>query len=217
MDIADIKRWQWVLIGIIAGLGLGWVWSGMEPSEGGGNRSAKWISSANLGRKYQDQPLIQNIIIQPVTNDYGGKKVQPVSFRLLQIGQKSKKIYYVPSQFIAMVPYKPIINAPASMSAQFTLSDYLANLQRRDSNVRYSYGWWLEKPATIGLWTLGAVAIIGGFWPTFLNLIVGAGLGGAPRKRRRKIISTDSVITASLKKHRPPKWLAMPSISGSTT
>lgn len=186
MDIADIKRWQWIIIGIVAGLGLGWVWSGMEPSESGGRQISQMDFERDVARKYENQPMIRNIVIQPATTDYAGKMVQPVSFQRMQIGQKSKKIYYVPAQFIAMVPYKPMMNAPASMTAKFTLSDYLANIQKRNDSVRYAYGWWKEKPATIAIWTIGSVAVIGGVWPTFLSLIVGAGLGGSREKKKKE-------------------------------
>jgi len=186
MDIADIKRWQWILIGIIAGLGLGWVWSGMEPAENGGRQVSQVDFERDVMRKYENQPLVKNVVIQPVTTDYAGKKVQPVSFQRMQIGQKTKKIYYVPAQFIATVPYKPMMNAPASMTAQFTLADYLANLQKRDGAVSYAYGWWKEKTATIAIWTIATVAVIGGIWPTFLNLIVGAGLGGSREKKKKE-------------------------------
>jgi len=96
MEISDIKRWQWILIGIIAGLGLGWVWSGMDPGDTSGRQVSQVDFENDLLRQYQNQPLIKDIVIQPTTTDYSNKQVQPVSFRHLKIGQNSKKVYYVP-------------------------------------------------------------------------------------------------------------------------
>ncbi|CAN5689225.1 hypothetical protein BH09PLA1_BH09PLA1_33170 [soil metagenome] len=186
MDIADIKRWQWILIGLIAGLGLGYVWSGMEPGDGGGQQISQLDFERDVTRKYKDQPLIRNIVIQPATTDYAGKKVQPVSFRRMQIGQKSGKIYFVPAQFVAMIPYKPMMNAPPSMTSQFMLTDYLANLKRRNDAISYGYGWWQEKPATIAIWAVGMVFAVGIVWPTLLNMMVGAGMRPPKEKKAKK-------------------------------
>ena len=187
MEIADIKRWQWILIGLIAGLGLGWVWSGLDPSDSSGRQVSQDDFERDVARQYEKQPLIKDVVIQPVTTDYAGKKVQPVTFKKMQIGQKTKKVYYVPAQFIATVPYTPRFNAPATMSPQFKLSDYLAHVKRNNASVSYAYGWWQEKPATIAIWTLGAVALIGGVWPTFINLLV----GNAPRVKKVKAKKED--------------------------
>ena len=189
MEISDIKRWQWILIGIIAGLGLGWVWSGMDPGDTSGRQVSQVDFENDLLRQYQNQPLIKDIVIQPTTTDYSNKQVQPVSFRHLKIGQNSKKVYYVPAQYVASVPYKPLRGGGgATPAANFTLKDYLNNINKqRNGAVHFAYGWWQEKPATIAIWTLGTAVVIGGIWPTFVNLLVGAG----PRERKVKAKKED--------------------------
>jgi len=187
MGIEDVKRWQWILVGLLIGFGMGWVWSGTEAGTSG-----RLISQFNFERELTGvepntrKPLIVDIVIGPVTTDYQNKSVQPVSLKRLQQGARSGKIIYTDAEFIASVPYKPTFNGAGVGGANYTVKDYLEGVAKRNPAVKYRYGWYEERPAAIAMWTIGATVIIGGIWPTLLNMMVGAGLGGVREKKAKE-------------------------------
>ena len=60
---------------------------------------------------------------------------------------------------------------------KYTVLDYLQQGAPGDKPATYRFGWWVKPRATLAISIFTAVALIGGLWPTVLNLLVGAGFG----------------------------------------
>ena len=176
------------VIGIIAGLGLGWVWSSGETGETGGVNFSQFEFQCDLSRTYPKtgEALIRKVVIQPPTVDYRGKNVQPVSYEHMQPNGKTGQVYWQKGQFISPIPYKPNFNTslmPKDVKGNPTVKDYLTGVTKKYNKVTCGYGWGCEGPMTMRF-TAGATLVIGGIWPTALSLIVGAGFG--PKREAKK-------------------------------
>ena len=88
--------------------------------------------------------------------------------------------------FVAEIPFVPPGQRPQGVAPNFTVADQLKEVQKRNPQLAYKTGWWTTRPATFAIWTMGSVLVIGGLWPTLLNVIVGAGYGH-PRRAGRKL------------------------------
>src|SRR5207244_2481957 len=86
------------------------------------------------------------------------------------------KYKYKPVHFAAEIPFK-VVNLVKPKSDIYSIRDYLAEVKERFPDVQYRYAWWTQPKAQFGLWMGGAVLLIGGVWPSLVNLMIGAGLG----------------------------------------
>jgi hypothetical protein len=65
MQIEDLRRWHWVVAGIIVGLVLGYVWTGIEPSSVRNTSLPEFMRDVSRVDPQTKQPLIQGIVIHP--------------------------------------------------------------------------------------------------------------------------------------------------------
>lgn len=63
------------------------------------------------------------------------------------------------------------------LDTHYTLLDYLRSAAARDPAISYQYGWWAGRNAVLTIGALSGLIIIGGIWPTVLNVMLGAGFG----------------------------------------
>jgi len=182
MGIDEIKRWQWIVIGLIVGLCLGFAWTSGEPNYDG-RLSGQLEFERDLLRKHPktSEPLVRNIVIHPTELDFQNKTVQVVTFQRLYEGAKTHKTYYQPQHFVAQVPYVQMMSNQSYPSVGDSLK---AVAQQTKAPVSFRYSWESERPTAISLWTVGTVAVVGGVWPTLINLMVGAGF--APKREKKK-------------------------------
>ena len=54
-------------------------------------------------------------------------------------------------------------------------------VQEENKLVTYQFAWWEVPKYQYAIWTAGCLVVIGGIWPTIINLLIGAGLG--PKKK----------------------------------
>lgn len=86
-----------------------------------------------------------------------------------------------PFRFPAPAPYRPL--HPAGPPApDLAVDGYLRQVQEAHPTaaLTWSRAWWAAGPGLLAVWAAGAVVIVGGIWPSVLNLLVGAGLGRSP-------------------------------------
>lgn len=177
MRIEDLKRWHWVMIGAIAGLLLAYVYSGMEPTDPGRSVSAADFRRAalNLSRNpaTEGYPLVRKIVVHPPEMGAYGKLVHRVHFELLHYDQADPtKWQYRPSHMKAEVPFDR--NNP---NANNTVLDFLAEAKKQNAKLDFRPAWEREPRNMYLLFSVGGMIVIGGIWPTIINLLVGRGLG----------------------------------------
>lgn len=180
MRIEDLKRWHWIVIGAIAGLLLGFVYSGLEPAKPG--RSISQDDFRGLATRLsqseatKDQPLVRNVVVYPPEMGAYGKPVHLVRLEWLHHEQGKPGSYaYMPAHMNAEVPFVRNGSNP-----QNSVIDFLAQAKQQNPKLDYRMAWERNPTTLYAMTTIGGVVLIGGVWPTLVGLLVGAGLGRAP-------------------------------------
>jgi len=196
MHLAALKRWHWIVIGLVLGFVIGKAQQGFQGElygdlvEGFGYQLTDQGRFENaLTQEYQGYRLFKDITVYPrwVSDNHGGRKLVHVVVGRYWSGHEEiiegkAQAVWRPTCFIAAVPYKPQMDFLAFRKAnspdyagQFraagpnpTVLDYL-NVMQSAAGVSYSYAWWDAHPLLT--WTLAGLVIIGLIWPTLINLM----------------------------------------------
>ncbi|HEY7086607.1 MAG TPA: hypothetical protein VH518_00880 [Tepidisphaeraceae bacterium] len=177
MGIERFKRWQWVLIGALVGIALAYMWTNLATSIEGLKSSDPVAFERDVTLKDESSglPFITGIVIHPQEDSFEGP-VNVVTYKRLA-RDRSGRIGWLSKRMVAKIPYTPVIPGRVEASGDLTIQGYLEGLARSDNTVRFHYGWWLEPKKALIIGSLLGMLIIGGVWPSLLNVMVGAGLG----------------------------------------
>jgi hypothetical protein len=183
MQIEDLKRWHWIVAGIVVGLVLAYVWQGVEPPSVRNTSAAEFLHDVTQTDPKTKRPILQDIVVRPPEPNFderNGGKVNVVTYRKWMRDRKTDERALVDRQFIADIPFVPPGQRAGEVDPNSTITGYLTELKKtpRGAHVSFNNGWWTTKPATYAIWTLGSVAVIGGLWPIVLGGLIGAGYGG---------------------------------------
>jgi hypothetical protein len=189
MRIEDLKRWHWILIGVVVGLALGFVWSGIDrDSEIANYGRDRFIMDVRrqITENGKQVPRVQNIRIAPPVEGAYKKPVQAVLFDIYDPGTKSLTTQRIDAEvpFIRENQWGRYYR-DVPFNAKNSVQDYLVYLQKQFPHIAYRQAWERDVYATYGMWTLGSVIVIGGLWPTVINLLVGAGMGKRSEKKEQ--------------------------------
>ncbi|HEY1683611.1 MAG TPA: hypothetical protein VGG19_02515 [Tepidisphaeraceae bacterium] len=183
MQVDQLKRWHWALIGIIVGLMIAYVRLGVEPDN---PISMSPNGFANeVGDDIPNHPgslIIKDIVLHPPSdaNESAYKKsVQIVTFKRAVYDEQLKGYVYKPAALKVELPFQLRRGSSDSYNGKFI--DYMKALQDENSAIKFHYAWWEEPRNAYLLWAGGCLVVIGGIWPTIINLMVGAGFG--PQKK----------------------------------
>jgi hypothetical protein len=177
MHLQDLKRWHWILIAIPIGAALSYAWTSIEPSV------PRHIGQETFERQLvatpiEDHPWLANLVVHPPVEG-----VMVVTGEQLSLRPDEKVADYRPFAFNAITPYQPLppqsrrSAPPAAADPNETVLTYLAKTAARHDHVRYRFAWERQPSVVYAIWTGGAMALIGGVWPTLVSLLVGAGYG----------------------------------------
>lgn len=170
MQVQDLKRWHWLIVSVVVGLALSYVWSSVEWDENLPTIGQREFE-AGLTVPYPAQGHLQKVTVMPLGE--GAHKV--VAQRVVNT-RTPGVIELRPVAFRAAVPYK----AGTWRGDGEDYADVLAFLKRAKEispELSYRYAWFRETWAIFMLWTGASVLLIGGVWPSVVSLMVGAGLG----------------------------------------
>src|SRR5262245_8291427 len=203
MGIERFKRWQWVLIGALVGIALAYMWTNLATSIEGLKSSDPVAFERDVTLKDDSSglPFVTSIVIHPAEDSFDGP-VNVVTYKRLA-RDRSGRVGWLSKRMVAKIPYTPVIPGRVEPTEGMTIQGYLEALARSDNTVRYHYGWWLEpkKAAIIG--SLLGMLVIGGVWPSLLNVMVGAGLGrradAEEEARKKSGFDWGSLVRASKK------------------
>jgi hypothetical protein len=211
MQIEDLKRWHWALIGLVLGLAFSYVWQdhdvvGDRYYQLGEIKQRVFEREAQSKSGESGQPILQNVRVEPPVHDYQGEIRQIVVGQRLRFDPKNQKEVLVPFYYYASVPYKPMIPAPgeSSLPKDAAVLDYLAAAKTRNPALRYRFAWELQDNWFTSLWAVGGLVVVGGIWPTILNLLLGMGFG-RPRKSAEAKSDAEYLSRFGKGKKVPPK------------
>ena len=199
MPIEDLKRWHWALIGCVVGLvlGFGQVYGGNEPATDLPSIGQQEFEEGLRATPRDGLPVLDNITVYPgsdgepdlVTTDLRTDWGLYARIRDAESGTAradARQVKYVQHRFYARKPFKPLIPVPGTSASgtTYTVRAYLNDLSKTENGAaaKYRYAWWREPAKLVALWTTGSTLLIGGVWPTVLNLLTGAGFGRARRR-----------------------------------
>ena len=200
MSFANLKIWQWILIGVFVGAALSY----SQLYDIGGKRLDPSESSVGTGGKLSALALTGLVTRNPTPKGYAwiadltlyppvGNSMFATGKRLEMLPNSRDKGVYKPFEVISDIPFKLESKDPDPASPSFTLKDHL-DLMRKSSpelssRVQYRYAWWREPPAVWGLWGGGSVLLIGVAWPLLLGMIV------SPEARLAAKVEQDSKMS----------------------
>jgi hypothetical protein len=177
MGIEAVKRWHWIFLGALIGLALAYAWSSVGSSVEGYRAadSIRFEQELTLKDQASGQPFIKGIVIHPPEDSFDGR-VNVVTYKKLA-KDKEGRIGWLNKRLIAKIPYKPALPGAVPPSDNPTIQGYLQQVASQNNTVRFKYGWWLEPTKAMMLGCIGGMVVIGGIWPTLLNVMLGAGFG----------------------------------------
>lgn len=180
MQIEDFKRGHWIVIGALMGLALGYAWSSM----GSNLEGIRTVDSRDFERDVllKDEasglPFVTSIVVHPAEESFDGK-VNVVTYKKLA-KDKQGRVGWLDKRLIAKIPYKPVMVGRVAPAENLTIDTYLTELAKQSPDVDFHYGWWLESRNAMMLGAAVGIALVGGLWPTLLNVMIGAGFGRKP-------------------------------------
>lgn len=186
MDLQNLKRWHWVIIGLLVGLGLSYMYAGWDSSATQGTIGVRTLQADLLRKETRaegDPPIIRNLSLQP-PRIVNGEPEWRVTFDYLDARRRGA---YTRNERSMSEPFLvEVANNTGLETGEYVanIRIYLDAVAAANEGFDYQYMWWQEKMWVYILWTGGAVVLIGGVWPTFLNLLVGAGFGRPPREEK---------------------------------
>ena len=171
MQVQDLKRWHWLIVALVVGLALSYVWSAFEWEENHPTMSQRDFE-AGLTVPYGTQGHLQRVTVMPLGVD-GAYKV--IAEQMRNTDTRGEMIF-TPRAFRADVPYKAGLWRGEGEEYPNVL-EFLKKAKEISPEVKYRYAWYRETWAVFMLCTGASVLLIGGVWPSVVSLMVGAGLG----------------------------------------
>ena len=195
MNVTALRRWHWTLIGLLVGALYGYV----RESSANFYDELTSFNSRRIGQREFEAAIISDfhgkrrftdLSVRPYRLAASGGPTVTVHVvsglyfdGRTQVENGRVAARWEPAYFVASLPYFPIPAPPrtapatgpaggtAGTSAQ--LDNVMAYLRSppRGGSIPFEYAswWWLSRPQV--LWTCIGVLVIGGVWPTIVNLL----------------------------------------------
>ena len=171
MQIRNVRRWQWIAIGLVLGAAVGWMRNARLPKMSEYERiiSARLEFDDALLSEAQGLRRFRNLVVFPAyLKDGGGSRLVHIvagdyfDGKLETIGGKACARWRR-ACFVAEAPFQ-------QASGHGTVLNYLDSLGSK--GVQYTYAWWRRPLWATALWTGAGVLVIGLIWPTLLNVLI---------------------------------------------
>jgi len=202
MGLEYLKRWHWMIIGLLFGAIFGGTRIMFRDADPGGERSYDRAQFQEMIRRGME---VRNLVLHPpidgqewitgeakkYRNGTFSAVIQPTGRRWWLLGGGGKattkpaanaKPNEQPFDWVAFpllagdaTSSRPVYQKPA------TAAEYIANLQKSFPRVKdtlsYKTAWWEAPKYTVAMYTVGGFIVIGVIWPTIASLLAGAGFG----------------------------------------
>jgi hypothetical protein len=171
LRLADLNRWQWMVLGLLLGAAVGFAWRGVEPSE------APTISRGEFNRRLGDtrdtdagpMPEVRRVTLHPPTQDAYGDTITPVTLQVLTTADGTPayedRVLYAPH------PYGRARLPQTRGGTQFdTVHDYLAARAGRDPGITFRTAWERAGNTPVFLGAAGGFVLLGLGVPLLLGV-----------------------------------------------
>ena len=179
-----MKRWQWATLGLVAGLLLGFAYRYMFHEINPGYPTIKnpeQVEPLMVARDFEaGRPIVDDVTVYPQLTP--GDRTQLVTFTMRQVyrftdpahdGAEFTKTRWEPRQIWTEIPFD---KRGAKGNTYADRVDQLKGAGLLDgANVRFA--WWQKPLPGLFLYAAAGVLLLGGVWPTLLNVMLGAGFG----------------------------------------
>ena len=184
MDLESMKRWQWAALGLVAGLLLGFAYRYLFHEIDPGYptiKGAELVAPLMVARDFEtDRPIVDDVTVYPQLTP--GDRVQLVTFNMRQVyrfsdpahgGAQFTQTRWEPRQIWTEIPFDK--RGPKGN----TFGDRVASLQQAGAlgGANLSFAWWQKPLPGLLLYAAAGVLLLGGVWPSLLNVLLGAGYG----------------------------------------
>lgn len=192
MDLTSLKHWHWGIIGLVLGAIVGFSWMSMPNDVARSNDANEFkvdVGTVSTGRRYpanKDLPVIRNVVVMPPETDPDGKLIYPVTYDRLGVNAKDKTVYQAQGIY-AKTPFQ------GNQSVIEFLHDRQVSFSDRTGPGKYRP---VGMGAAIGLFTIGFL------WPSFIQLLVGAGLEKPKPREEKKSYATGTQNDGTIKDKR---------------
>jgi hypothetical protein len=208
--LIKIRRWQWILIGLLVGFAVGYVrrmprgdWAEAYGQSIGPGEFEYAISHDFMG----SARFINMVVYADQVDDVDGRR-RPVHVVVgsycsgqTRVVNGQKEPIRVTRCVIAEIPYRPLSGTSHSTAADFTVMNYLDTLRKSGRPIAYRHAFWCDPRWAVPAWVAGSVLVIGVLWPTLINLLV---FGSIFRPREEKGIDLSKVKATSTEAQRAP-------------
>lgn len=189
MELQNLNRWQWAVIGLLLGLAMAYAYI---PHDRPANRVS--VSPAEFQRDLLrverraegDPPVIRNVVLYPpIDGEYYA------TFERIDLGKRAYKSCVIDDRH----PWQVLNPNGTNLRRGEDLPDlptYLEKVREANPDFSYSYAWWSEPRFAYPTWAAAGVLVVGGVWPTIINLMIGAGFAPPRKPKERKIKLTPS-------------------------
>lgn len=100
MGIEDFKRWHWIAIGLLLGLGLSYAWTGTE-REVGRNNVMEFLRDISLPKDPKIGPVVRRIVIHPPEPDFRAQASLQAAERKEGIAQEAETLAKKPPKDVS--------------------------------------------------------------------------------------------------------------------
>ena len=160
MNVHSPRRWHWAVLGLVAGVALGFArhaGDSIERVGGPGFLSQAQFEHGFLVPPVQGKPYIAGIRIR-----------RTPSVDLVTLRRLSPRLDYEDMRFAAPHRYRPLGRTGAS-KPDYSVRDYLAEMAAANPAITFGESWWDAPVPMTALYGLAGVVVIGGIWPSLLQ------------------------------------------------
>jgi len=213
--LATLPRWLWIIIGVLVGGLIGLVKSSADSQLYGINvqgygvlLSDQQAFESGLVEDFKGTKLFSDPVVYPHwTTDAGKQKLVYIVTGQYWDGQSQTRngktvAEWTPRCVITQTPYKPrigISDAKGQVVAEYPSVVQFLDALHRVYKVNYHYAWWAVYPVLT--WIVGCAIVIGGIWPTLVNLLT---FGTLTRPPEVKAVSLWNIL--GTKRRHVPKF-----------
>ncbi len=197
MNLQTLRRWHWMMIGLVAGLavGAGRILSAADERIGGAGFVNQSVFENDLRvPPLAGKPYVKGIVLHRAQTF---ANLDIVSFW----GMDPATGEYRQFRLVAPRPYRPLA-ARIVPAANYNVAEFLRDAAATNPAIAFQNAWWDAPAIAICLWALLGAVVIGGIWPTVLDLIYGR--NRTPREEydlnrfgKYAELKTNSAVTAN--------------------